>query len=123
MQLLKERGAEYIHFDLCTCGGITVAKKIAALAEAHDLKCTLHAANGVHLFQASIHFAATIPNIDSVEFHHVHQWMRDSAPAEAMAHEKGYVRPLEASGVGTHFITPTFVEQQIAEQAALPALR
>ncbi|MEM9160966.1 MAG: mandelate racemase/muconate lactonizing enzyme family protein [Verrucomicrobiota bacterium] len=114
--LMKVRGAEYIHFDLTVCGGITMAKKIAALAEAYDLKCTLHAANGIHLFQTSIHFAAAIPNVESVEYHHVHQWMRDSAPSEAMAHQNGYVRPLEASGIGTHFITPEFVDQQIAAQ-------
>ena len=119
--LIKERGAEYVHFDLTVCGGITEAKKIAAIAQVHDLKCTLHAANGIHLFATSIHFAASIPNIDSVENHQVHHWMKDDAPEETMSMDKGYIRPLQGPGVGTAFITPDYVDQQIAAQAAIAA--
>lgn len=115
-ELIRQRGTEYVHFDLCACGGITEARKIAAIAEAHDLPCTLHAANTICHFSASIHFAATLPNCDSVEFHHVHQWLRAYAPEATMALSDGpYVKPLESPGIGMDFITPDFIDKMVEE--------
>ncbi len=83
--LIDQRATEFVHFDLCVCGGITEGLKIAAVAEAHDLPISLHAANTVCLFSASIHFAASVPNCDSVENHQVHRWLSDYAPVATMA--------------------------------------
>jgi len=114
--LLSQRGAEYAHFDLCACGGITEARKIAAIAEAHDIPCTLHAANTVCLFAASIHFAASLPHCDSVEYHQVHQWLRAYAPEATMALTDGAcVAPLETPGIGMDFITPDFIDRVVQE--------
>ena len=65
--LLSHNGATFVHFDLSTCGGISEAIKIAALAESEGLNCTIHAASGVNLYSASLHFASSISNLDSVE--------------------------------------------------------
>lgn len=115
--LLEHRGAEFVHFDLSVCGGITEAIKIAALAEAEGLKCTIHAASGVHLFSTSIHVASSLSNCDSVEYHWVHQWLSEHLP-EALCHEGPLVKPLESPGVGTHFITPDFIERVAREELA-----
>ncbi len=117
-ELIERRGAEFVHFDLCVCGGITEGMKIAAVAEAHDLPVTLHAANTVCLFSASIHFAASVPNCDSVENHQVHRWLSDHAPAATMELQDGpYVAPLDAPGLGMDFITPDFIDR-ITEEIA-----
>ncbi len=118
MDLIERRATEFVHLDLCVCGGVTTAIKIAGIAEAHGMKCTLHAANGILLLAASVHFAASIPNLDSVEYHHVHQWMREYAPEETMALVEGpYLKPLENPGFGLDFLTPDFADKLIAELA------
>ena len=115
-ELMRRRATEFVHFDLCACGGVTTAIKIAAIAEAHGMNCTLHAANGVLLFAASVHFAASIPNLDSVEYHHVHQRMREYAPSETMELFDGpYLKPVERPGFGMDFLTPDFADKLIAE--------
>ncbi|MDG2256382.1 MAG: mandelate racemase/muconate lactonizing enzyme family protein [Opitutaceae bacterium] len=121
--LISRRGTEYVHLDLCACGGITEARKISAIAEAHGLPVTLHSANSVCLFSASINFSATLSQCDSVEYHQVHQWLRAYAPEATMALTDGpYVKPLEAPGIGMDFITPDFIDKIAAEIASdLPA--
>ncbi len=115
--LLEHRGATYVHFDLSVCGGITEALKIAALAEAEGLKCTVHAALGVGLFSTSAHFACSIPNCDSVEYHFVHQWLSEHKP-ELMAHEGPMVKPSSEPGIGMSFMTPDFIEKVAKDELA-----
>lgn len=117
-ELIDRRGTEFVHFDLCVCGGITEGLKIAAVAEAHDLPISLHAANTVCLFSASIHFAASVPNCDSVENHQVHRWLSEYAPVATMALQDGpCVSPLDSPGHGMDFITPEFVDRVTKEIA------
>lgn len=117
-ELIDQRGTEFVHFDLCVCGGITEGRKIAALAEAHDLPISLHAANTVCLFSASIHFAASVPNCDSVENHQIHRWLSEYAPVATMALQDGpYVAPLDTPGHGMDFLTPEFVDRVSKEIA------
>ncbi|MGY8720205.1 MAG: enolase C-terminal domain-like protein, partial [Verrucomicrobiia bacterium] len=81
---LKEEPSSCISIFAC----VAVSRrgvKVAAIAEAHDLPISLHAANAVCLFSTSIHFAASVPNCDSVENHQVHRWLSDYAPVATMA--------------------------------------
>lgn len=58
-----EAGAVHIlQCDLATCGGFTVAKKIAALAEAHYIPFAPHNPNGPINTLASAHLLSAIPN-------------------------------------------------------------
>jgi L-alanine-DL-glutamate epimerase-like enolase superfamily enzyme len=79
----------------------------------------LHAANAVCLFSTSIHFAASVPNCDSVENHQVHRWLSDYAPVATMALQEGpHVSPLESPGHGMDFLTPELIDRiskEIAE--------
>ncbi len=110
-ELIRRRGAEYAHFDLCVCGGITEARKIAAVAQAHGVPIALHAANAVCLFSASVHFAASVSNCDSVENHQVHRWLNEYAPSSTMKLLSGSrVSPLDSPGHGMDFLTPEFID-------------
>jgi len=121
-ELICKRGMEFVHFDLCVCGGITEGLKIAAIAEAHDLPISLHAANAVSLFSTSIHFGAAVPNCDSVENHQIHRWMNEYAPESTMALQDGpYIAPLDSPGHGMDFITPDFVDSLSAKFAETSA--
>ena len=66
-ELLELGAASIVMPDLAWCGGITPARKIAALAETHYLPVAPHNCGGPVLHWASAHFAAAIPNLRILE--------------------------------------------------------
>lgn len=68
-QMLLARGAvQYVRPDVCICGGITGAKKIAALAEAHYVGVVPHNPLGPVSTAACLQIAASIPNFALQEY-------------------------------------------------------
>jgi len=67
-QLLEARAVDYIQFDTNRVGGITQARKIAALAEAHQVPVIPHAGqmHNYHLVMASLNspMAEFFPKVD-----------------------------------------------------------
>jgi L-alanine-DL-glutamate epimerase-like enolase superfamily enzyme len=61
--LLDSRAAKYVMFDVCWCGGLTEAKKIAAMADASQLPVAAHTAGGPLLFYASTQLSTSCPNV------------------------------------------------------------
>ncbi|MCP5118043.1 MAG: mandelate racemase/muconate lactonizing enzyme family protein, partial [bacterium] len=57
------RAAKYIMFDLCWCGGLSEARKIATMAEAYQLPIAPHTAGGPPLFYASSHLTTASTNV------------------------------------------------------------
>ncbi len=67
--MLLARGAvQYVRPDVCMCGGITGAKKIAALAEAHHVGVVPHNPLGPVSTAACLQLAACIPNFALQEY-------------------------------------------------------
>jgi galactonate dehydratase len=62
-QMLESRAFKYIMFDLCWCGGLTEARKIAAMADAYQLPVAPHTAGGPLLFYASTHLTTASTNV------------------------------------------------------------
>lgn len=62
-QLLEARAAKYIMFDLCWCGGLSEARKIASMADTHQLPIAPHTAGGPLLFYASTHLTTAATNV------------------------------------------------------------
>ena len=60
--LLQTGVAGIVMFDLAWCGGITEARKIAALAEAWQLPVAPHDCVGPVVYMASCHFSIWCPN-------------------------------------------------------------
>lgn len=68
-QMLLARGAvQYVRPDVCMCGGLTGAKKIAALAEAHHVGVVPHNPLGPVSTAACLQLAACIPNFALQEY-------------------------------------------------------
>jgi galactonate dehydratase len=68
-EMLLARGAvQYIRPDVCMCGGITHAKKIAALAEAHYVQVVPHNPLSPVSTAACVQLAASIPNFALQEY-------------------------------------------------------
>jgi galactonate dehydratase len=60
--LLETAVAGIIMFDLAWCGGITEARRIAALADAWQLPVAPHDCTGPLVYAASVHFSIHAPN-------------------------------------------------------------
>jgi galactonate dehydratase len=56
-----------VDFDIDWCGGISQARKIATMAEAHSVPFTVHNCGGPIVSVASMHIAASQPNLMIME--------------------------------------------------------
>lgn len=61
--LMSRHACQYIRPDVCTVGGITTSKKIAALAEAHDVLVIPHNPLGPVSTAVCLQICASIPNL------------------------------------------------------------
>jgi L-alanine-DL-glutamate epimerase-like enolase superfamily enzyme len=104
-RLITAGAVHFVQFDPAACGGLTESRRIADLALAHHLPCTLHASSTSVLMAACLHLGAALPNCHSVEYHMVHQWLWDLEPEVTFAVHDGYVRPPEGPGLGLR-LTP-----------------
>jgi L-alanine-DL-glutamate epimerase-like enolase superfamily enzyme len=86
-ELLENRAARFIMPDICWCGGISEAKKIATMAETYYLPVCPHNCGGPALHYASAHLAANLPNLyllESVRKHYLEEYVGivpDTLPA------------------------------------------
>jgi galactonate dehydratase len=66
--LLTRNAVQYLRPDVCLCGGITGAKKVAAIAEAHDAWVVPHNPLSPISTAACLQIAACIPNFAIQEY-------------------------------------------------------
>jgi galactonate dehydratase len=66
-ELIENRAARIIMPDICWCGGISEAKKIATMAETQYLPVAPHNCGGPVLHAASLHLAANVTNLYILE--------------------------------------------------------
>ncbi len=66
--LLKRDAVRYVRPDLCLCGGITGARKIAAMAEAFDVMVVPHNPLSPVCTAASLQLSTAIPNFAILEY-------------------------------------------------------
>ena len=90
--MMGAHAVSYPEPDVCNCGGMTAFRKIAALAEAHNLPLTSH---GVH--DLTVHLMAAAPHRTYME---VHGFSLDRFLAEPLAVRNGLVTAPERAGHG-----------------------
>lgn len=76
-ELFENRAAGIIMPDICWCGGISEAKRIAAMAETYYLPVAPHNCGGPVLHFASAHLAANLTNLtilESVRRHYTEEY-------------------------------------------------
>jgi len=76
-ELFENRAASIIMPDICWCGGISEAKKIASMAETYYLPVAPHNCGGPVLHFASAHLAANLTNLtilESVRRHYLEEY-------------------------------------------------
>lgn len=68
MRMIRMGAVDIVKPDLSWCGGITEARKIAAIAGANFMECAVHVWSSGILLAASAHFTCAIPNGATMEY-------------------------------------------------------
>jgi galactonate dehydratase len=101
-EMLLARGAvQYVRPDVCMCGGITGAKKIAALAEARHVGVVPHNPLSPVSTAACLQVAACIPNFALQEYPlGENQPPKSEIVSSVAERDGGYLRIPTAPGIG-----------------------
>jgi L-alanine-DL-glutamate epimerase-like enolase superfamily enzyme len=91
-QMITAGAVTYPEPDVSNCGGMTIFRKIGALAEAHNLPLTSH---GVH--DLTVHLLAAAPNRTYME---AHGFALDQFLAEPLKIADGYATAPDRPGHG-----------------------
>ncbi len=101
--LVREGGVDILQPDVCIVGGLSEMRKIAFMAEAHDLVIAPHNPMGPLATRANLHFDAATSNFLVQEY-------RDPSPAEAVSVTPvakpvdGYFTIPEGPGLGIELV-------------------
>lgn len=94
-----ERGIfQYNRLDICNVGGFTEAMKVAGWSETHYIDLMLHNPLGPICTAASVHFAAAIPNFDSLESR--------ISPIENLGFDNPTLFPVQPELIGNYYEIP-----------------
>jgi galactonate dehydratase len=99
-EVLEKQAAHVIQPDLCHCGGLLEAKKIAAMAETYYVAVAPHNPLGPIANAAALHFALSTPNFL------IQEDMLDDVPwrwdvvESSLKTENGYWLPSDEPGLG-----------------------
>jgi galactonate dehydratase len=99
-ELLEQQACHVIQPDLCHCGGLWEAKKIAAMAEAYYVGVAPHNPLGPVANAAALHFALSTPNFLIQEDMLTDVPWRWEVVTHALTTEDGYWLPSESPGLG-----------------------
>lgn len=99
--LMSRHAAQYVRPDVCAVGGITTAKKIAALVEAHDVLVIPHNPLGPVSTAACLQICACIPNLGIQELPgFCLNGAEDKMVKEPLRFENGCMVIPDAPGIG-----------------------
>jgi galactonate dehydratase len=103
--LLARGGAQYVRASVCVCGGISGAKKIAALAEAHHLSIVPHNPLSPVSTAACLQVDAAIPNLAIQELpDHFDESPDKDLVKERLRVEQGFLIVPDAPGIGVELV-------------------
>jgi len=100
-EVLEGGLAQIVNPDLCWCGGISEAKRIATMAEAWHVPVAPHNCGGPVLHLASLHLAQNLTNLfllESVRRHYQQEYA--GLVTETGAARDGWLRAPDAPGLG-----------------------
>ena len=100
-EVLEKQAAQILQLDVGQCGGITEAKKIAGMAEAHYAMIAPHMYCGPVVFAAAIQLDVSSPNflIQEANMGPLHKQIFK----ESLVFENGYITPPSGPGLGVEF--------------------
>lgn len=99
-RLINESCIDIIQPDISRCGGLTEAKKIAAMAADNNILMVPHAFKTGILVAASIHLIAALPNIPFLEFSVTESAIRKELLVKPFIQKDGFIDVPTAAGLG-----------------------
>lgn len=121
-QAIEEELMDYARVDLCVCGGLTEAKKIAGWCETHYIDLAVHNPIGPVATSAFLHLSLSVPNFAVQELpRRPGESMPDVVPNQPVW-EDGYLLPPTAPGLGIEFDREV-IKKHPFEMQELPHLR
>jgi galactonate dehydratase len=115
-EVLEKQAAHVIQPDLCHCGGLMEAKKIAAMAETYYVAVAPHNPLGPVANAAALHFALSTPNFL------IQEDMLDDVPwrwevvESSLKTENGYWLPSDEPGLGVQVNEKTAAEHPFEQE-------
>ena len=116
---VQERLVDILQPDITNIGGVTVGRKVVAVAEANDVDIAFHNAFGPIQNAVEIQLSAVIPNFAILEnfYDWFPQWKRDLV-FNATPVENGYAKLPDKPGIGVQ-VNEKLVEELKAEPVPL----
>ena len=102
-QVVEEELIDYARIDLCICGGLTEAKKIAAACETHYIDLAVHNPIGPVATSAFLHLSLSVPNFAVQELPRRPNTSMPDLVLNQPEWEDGYLLPPTAPGLGIEF--------------------
>ncbi len=99
-EIFEKRACHVIQPDLCHCGGLWEAKKIAAMAEVYQMGVAPHNPLGPIANAAALHFALSTPNFLIQEDMLADVPWRWEVVKHSLTTKDGYWLPTDAPGLG-----------------------
>ena len=114
-ELLERRAVGVVMLDLGWIGGLSEAKKVAAMAEAYKLPVAPHDCTGPVVWTASMHLSVSLPNavIQEAVRAYYSGWYREVLTALPTV-ENGFAAPPEGVGLGTK-LQPDFLRRSTTQ--------
>jgi galactonate dehydratase len=106
--ILASGAADIVQPDLLICGGLLEAKKIAAMAEAHDVNVAPHNPLGPVSTAVAVHFAASTPNFLILEYRPDQSGPARDLVRKPLVLENGHIRIPDQPGLGIELNEPAF---------------
>jgi galactonate dehydratase len=104
-EMMARQAVGIVMLDLSWVGGISEAKKIATMAEAHHLPVAPHDCTGPVVYVASCHLSLNAPNAliqESVRAFYT-GWYKEIV-TELPRMENGFILPMDGPGLGTRLL-------------------
>ena len=122
-QLIEEQLIDYIRATVVHAGGITHLRRIASLADLHNVRTGCHGATDLSpvSMAAALQFGLSIPNFGIQEYMR-HTPETDAVFPHAYSFEDGLMHPGEAPGLGVE-INEALAAQHEYRRAYLPVNR
>jgi L-alanine-DL-glutamate epimerase-like enolase superfamily enzyme len=108
--LIQRRAVDVLQPDLAICGGVTEGRRIAALAEAHQLALAPHLWGSCVSFMAGLHLAFASPSAVILEYSLGANPLLRELPEEQIIARDGMIAAPAKPGLGVT-LRPEFIER------------
>ncbi len=114
-RLVDQAAVGLVIFDPAWSGGISEARRVAALAEAHDLPIAFHDCTGPLSLAIGAHLSVAIPNVHIQEVVRAfyYGWYGDIVTALPPL-EDGMIRPPDGAGLGVDLLPDFLARKDVA---------